>query len=193
VKILVLGARGSVGSRIADEARRRGHEVTEGRRDTIDATDPESIGRAAAGHDVVISAVIDRSVPETVVRVARALLAASVPRVIVVGGAGTLQAEPGRLVMDLGDFNPDYRAEARAHLQALELLRAAHEPIEWTVVTPPRSFDDLGRTGSFRVGGDELLLDDEGRSRISPEDFAVAVLDEVEKRQCVRTRFSVAY
>ena len=193
MKILVLGARGSVGSHIAEEARRRGHDVTAATRDTVDATDPDSVASAAAGHDAVISAVINRSSPETVVRVVQALLSARVPRVIVVGGAGTLETEPGELVMDLDDFNPDYRAEAQAHLDALHLLQQTETPVEWTVVTPPRSFDESGRTGSYRTGGDALLLDPEGASRISLEDFAVAIVDEAEQSANPRARVSVAY
>lgn len=118
---------------------------------------------------------------------------ARVHRLIVVGGAGTLEAEPGRLVMDLDDFNPDYRAEAQAHLDALNVLRTAETPVDWTVITPPRSFDGTGRTGSYRTAVDELLIDGNGRSRISLEDFAVAVLDEVEAERHPRARFSVAY
>jgi uncharacterized protein len=193
MRILVLGARGSVGSHIAEEARRRGHDVTAAGRDTLDATDPQSIARAADGHDAVISAVISRADPETVVRVVRALLAAGVPRTIVVGGAGTLETEPGKLVIDLDDFNPDYRAEAQAHLDALRLLDQAETRVDWTVITPPRKFDDSGRTGAYRTGGDALLLDAEGASRISLEDFAVAIVDEVERPAHSRTRFSVAY
>ena len=193
MKILVLGAGGSVGSHIVEEARGRGHDVVASTRETVDATDAESISHAAAGNDAVISAVINRSEPETVVRVVQALLAARVPRTLVVGGAGTLEAQPGRLVMDLDDFNPDYRAEAQAHLDALHLLRQPDTAIDWTVVTPPRSFDDSGRTGSYRTGGDELLLDADGASRISLEDFAVAFVDELERPAHGRARFSVAY
>jgi putative NADH-flavin reductase len=193
VKILVLGAKGAVGSHLVEEAERRGHEVTRGGRETVDATDPESIALAAAGHDVVISAVIDRSAPDTVLRVARALLASRVPRAIVVGGAGTLEVGPGRRVIDLPDFNPDYRAEAQAHIDALELLRRAETPLDWTVITPPRSFDDSGRTSRYRVSSDEILYDEEGKNRISLEDFAVAALDETEHPRHARKRFSVAY
>ena len=197
MKVLVLGASGLVGSRLVDEARRRGHEVTAGTRELVDATDPDSVAEAAVGHDVVVSAVINRSAPETVLRAAQALLAgvgrAGVERLILVGGAGTLETAPGRYVMDADDFNPDFRAEAMAHLEALRFLQAADTPVEWTVVTPPRRFDERGRTGTYRVGGDQLLLDEEGLSRISIEDFAVAILDEAEHSRHPRERFSVAY
>ncbi len=195
VKILVLGAGGAVGSHLADEAIRRGHDVTGAGREAV--RDAGTVAAAAAGHDVAINAAFNRSRPQSLLEILHALLAgleqAGVRRLIVVGGAGTLEAEPGRLVMDLEDFNPDYRAEAQAHLDALHVLQSTGAPTEWTVITPPRGFDDSGRTGSFRTGRDELLLDDEGRSRISMEDFAVAVLDEAENPRHSRARFSVAY
>jgi putative NADH-flavin reductase len=197
MKVFVLGARGGVGSYIVEEARSRGHEVTAGTRDLVDATDPNSVAAAAAGRDIVISAVINRSDPGMIVSAAQALLTgleqAGTPRLVVVGGAGTLQVESGTRVADLEDFNPDYRAEALAHADVLELLRQAATPVSWTVVTPPRRFDDSGRTGSYRVGGDGLLLGDDGLSRISLEDFAVAIVDEVENPRHPRARFSVAY
>jgi putative NADH-flavin reductase len=193
MRILVLGAGGAVGSHIADEAIRRGHDVTGAGREAV--RDADSLSAAAAGHDVVINAAFDRSRPESLLEILRALLGglprAGVERLILVGGAGTLEAEPGRLVMDLVDFNPDYQAEAQAHLDALRALMQAETPLDWTVITPPRTFDDSGRTGAYRTGGDELLLDDEGRSRLSLEDFAVAVLDEAETPRHPRARFSV--
>jgi putative NADH-flavin reductase len=196
VKILVLGARGQVGSRIVDEALRRGHDATAGTRDVVDATDPDSVANAAAGHDVVVSAVINRAAPEMLRDVARALLAglerAGTQRLIVVGGAGTLELEPGLLVLDAPDFNPDYRAEAQALLDVLTILRDADTPVDWTYITPPRGLAPGERTGSYRVGGDAILYDNEGKNRISMEDFAVAILDEAEHPQHARSRFSVA-
>jgi uncharacterized protein len=197
VKILILGASGTVGAHIAAEALRRGHDVTAAGRDDITATDAGGVAHGAAGHDVVVSAAFDRSNPEALLDIVRALLAglarAGVERLILVGGAGTLVAQDGRPVMDLDDFNPAYRAEAQAHRDALALLREAETRIDWTVITPPRSFADGGRTGSYRTGSDELLLDENGLSRISLEDFAAAVVDEAETPQHLRTRFSVAY
>ena len=197
VKILILGATGVVGAHIADEAVRRGHSVTAAGRDAVTATDADSVARTAVGHDAVVNAAFDRSNPGTLLDIARALLAglaqAGVGRLILVGGAGTLEAQDGRLVMDLDDFNPAYRAEAQAHGDALAILREADTPVDWTVITPPRSFDGTGRTRSYRTGRDELLLDENGLSRISLEDFAAAVVDEAETPQHLRARFSVAY
>jgi len=197
VKILILGATGAVGAHIADEAIRRGHHVTPAGRDAVTATEADSVAHTAAGHDAVINAAFDRSRPEMLLDIVPALLfglaRARVGRLILVGGAGTLEAQDGTLVMDLDDFNPAYRAEAQAHGDALAMLREAETTVEWTVVTPPRSFDDTGRTGSYRTGEDELLLDENGLSRISLEDFAAAVVDEAETPEHLRARFSVAY
>jgi putative NADH-flavin reductase len=196
VKLLVLGASGAVGSRLVREALRRGHDVTAPSRDVVDATSADSVANAAAGHDVVLSAVINRSAPEMLLDVARALIEglerAGVPRLIVVGGAGTLELEPGRLVMDADDFNPDYRAEAKALLDVLHILREAETPVDWTYITPPRGLAPGERTGLYRLGGDRILYDAEGRNRLSMEDFAVAILDEAEEARHTRTRFSVA-
>ena len=197
MNVLVLGARGAVGSRLVQEALRRGHEVTEGTRDVVDAASAESVAAAAAGHDVVLSAVIQRSAPELLLDVAHALLEglerAGAPRLIVVGGAGTLELEPGLLVMDADDFNVDYRPEAAALLEMLRVLEGANTSVEWSYITPPRGLAPGERTGTYRVGGDQMLVDGDGKSRISIEDFAVAVLDEAEAPRHIRRRFSVAY
>ncbi len=190
-----MGAGGGVGSRIVGEARSRGHDVTGAGRDVV--RDADTVAAAATGHDLVISAAFDRSRPDSLLEILEALLdglpRAGVERLILVGGAGTLEVEPGKRVVDLDDFNPDYKAEALAHADALELLRKADTPLDWTVVTPPRNFDDSGRTGSYRKAADDLLLDADGLSRISLEDFAAAILDEAESPRHRRARFTVAY
>jgi putative NADH-flavin reductase len=195
MRVLILGAGGGVGSHIVEEARSRGHDVTGAGRDA--ARDADTVAAAAAGHDLVISAAFDRSRPDSLLEILEALLhglpRAGVGRLILVGGAGTLEVEPGKRVVDLDDFNPDYKAEALAHADALELLREADTPLDWTIVTPPRSFDDSGRTGSYREAAKEPLVDAEGLSRISLEDFAAAVLDEAESPRHRRARFTVAY
>jgi putative NADH-flavin reductase len=195
MRILILGAGGSVGSHIVEEARGRGHDIAGAGRDAVRAAD--TIATAATGHDVVITAAFDRSRPESLLEILEALLdglpRAGVDRLILVGGAGTLEVEPGKRVVDLDDFNPGYKAEALAHAEALALLREADTPVDWTVVTPPRSFDESGRTGSYREAADELLLDGDGLSRISLEDFAAAILDEAESPRHTRARFTVAY
>jgi putative NADH-flavin reductase len=195
MRVLILGAGGGVGSHIVEEARSRGHDVTGAGRDAV--RDADTVAAAARGHAVVINAAFDRSRPDSLLEILEALLGglprAGVERLIVVGGAGTLEVEPGKRVVDLDDFNPGYKAEALAHADVLELLRKADTPLDWTVVTPPRSFEDSGRTGSYREAADALLLDADGLSRISLEDFAAAILDEAETPRHARARFTVAY
>jgi uncharacterized protein len=95
--------------------------------------------------------------------------------------------------MDSEDFNAAFKPEAMAHAEALEVLREADTPVEWSYISPARNLVPGGRTGAYRVGGDRMLLDEDGMSRITMEDFAVAMLDEVENPRHPRTRFSVAY
>jgi len=83
--------------------------------------------------------------------------------------------------------------EAQALLDVLTILRGADTPVEWSYITPPRGLAPGERTGSYRVGGDAIFYDGEGKSRISMEDFAVAILDEAEHPRHARSRFSVAY
>ena len=122
MRVLILGAGGGVGSRIVGEARSRGHDVTGAGREVV--RDADTVAAAAAGHDLVISAAFDRSRPDSLLEILDALLhglpRAGVERLILVGGAGTLEVEPGKRVVDLDDFNPDYKAEALAHADALD-------------------------------------------------------------------------
>lgn len=196
MKILVLGAHGAVGSRIVAEARRRNHHVTAAGRE-VDATDATSAAAAAFGHDVVISAAFDRRRPAKLLEMTEMLLEglerAEVPRLLMIGGAGTLETRPGVHVLDGADFNPDYKPEAQAHLDALRLLQGSDTPVEWSVVTPARGLAPGDRTGSYREGSDAILYGADGKNRISMEDFAVAIVDEAERRAHPRARFSVAY
>jgi putative NADH-flavin reductase len=112
-------------------------------------------------------------------------------RLIVVGGAGSLEVSPGVQLVDTPDFPPAYKKLALAHRDALEIIRKA--PFDWTYVSPSAEIDEGSRTGHFRTGANQLLVDSSGRSRISMEDFAVAILDEVEKPKFSRARFTVGY
>jgi hypothetical protein len=118
----------------------------------------------------------------------------SAPRLIYVGGAGSLEVEPGVLYADkLPIFMPRFiRQEIEGHLLTLEFLRTADE-VRWTYISPAKKFKPGKRTGVYRIGGDQMLLDKKGKSKISMEDFAVALIDEAENSAHVRERFSVAY
>ncbi|OZI15961.1 3-beta hydroxysteroid dehydrogenase [Bordetella genomosp. 7] len=203
MKIALIGISGRAGSRIADELLRRGHQVTGIARNTAevaprpgltleqgDATDPAGLAPLLAGHDAVVSAT--RFVSTDARQLLQAVRSAGVSRLLVVGGAGSLRVAPGLMLIDTPDFPDVYRPEARAGVAFLETLRQ-ETALDWTFLSPSALFMPGERTGSFRVGGDELLADGEGKSWISMEDYAIALADELEAPRHVRRRFTVGY
>ncbi|ANS76775.1 3-beta hydroxysteroid dehydrogenase [Paenibacillus yonginensis] len=212
MKIAIFGATGTIGSRILKEALRREHEVTMVVRDPSklaeatpnerlhvkrgDLLMPQSVAEAAAGHEVVISAYGPRfGAEDELLEVARSLVEgvkkAHVHRLLVVGGAGSLEASPGVLLMDTPAFPEEIKPLARAHAKALEIYQASD--IDWTYLSPPAAIEPGDRTGMFRIGTTRVILDELDNSRISAEDYAVALLDEIEDAQFIRERFTVAY
>jgi putative NADH-flavin reductase len=199
MKIIVFGAGGHVGRLVVEEARSRGHEVTAATHAVADVLDPESVAGAAAGHDLAISAIGpgERSGATIVVDAARPLLTglsrAGVRRLIVVGGAGGLEVAPGVRLVDTPDFPEAWKPIALAHAEALEVYRGADTDVAWTYVSPAALLEPGEHTGAYRVGGDRLLTDPEGNSRISTADFAIALIDEAERAEHPRERFTVAH
>jgi putative NADH-flavin reductase len=214
VRIAVVGASGWLGGAIAREALARGHEVTAIGRDRgkledvdgaevvlADVTDRESLTAAIRGHDVVVSAVTDRSGPDRSIipATARALLeavpSAGVPRLAVVGGGGTLEAEPGVRGIDRPDFPAAYRAEAEAQGEALDILRSDGGDVDWTYLSPPPHDLVPGeKSGGYRAeAGDTPVTNDRGESRITAGDFASAMVDELEEHRFSGRRFTAAY
>jgi putative NADH-flavin reductase len=218
MKLVLFGATGNVGQRIAAEALRRGHELTGVIRDPDaiqapdtrvtmlrgDATKPDSIAEVARGADAAISAISprpnSRGLPApTLVDNARALLAglprAGVKRVLMVGGAGSLEVAPGKQLLDQPGFPDIYKPEALDGRDALAVWRAegGAAGLAWTFLSPAVEIGPGTRTGQYRTTLDSVLSDTAGKSFISFEDFAVAVLDELEKPAHVGRRFGVAY
>lgn len=214
MQITVIGAAGMVGSRVVAEAVARGHDVTAAVRHparatglppgvrirTGDASDVADVARLAAGQDVVVGATRPAPGREAdLVTTAKALLAGLAgtgTRLLLVGGGANLAVpgSGGRLVADDPAFvAPEHRAIAQACVQQLAVCRAAPEDVDWTYLSPPAQLSPGTRTGRFRLGDDELLCDAAGRSAISVEDFAVALLDEAEDPAHRRRRFTVAY
>jgi hypothetical protein len=113
------------------------------------------------------------------------------PRLIVVGGAGSLEVAPGVTLESAKDFPAAWKPIAQAHEKALELLRASS--IDWTYLSPSAFFEPGQRTGKFRLGQDQLLTAPDGKSAISMEDYAIALVDELEQPQHRRQRFTVGY
>lgn len=202
--IVILGITGRVGSRLAAELLRRGHSITGVARDVsnvraqpglilkeADATSVSELAALLRGHDAVIGSTrfVGGCDAPTVISAAKK---AGVPRLLMVGGAGSLEVAPGKALVDTPDFPDSYKPEALAGRQFLETLRQEKE-LDWTFLSPSAEFDPGERTGKFRLGTDRLLVDAQGDSRISMEDFAIALSDELESPKHSRRRFTVGY
>lgn len=212
-KIAVFGATGTIGSTITREALDRGHEVTAVRRDAAkaadpraeaavgDVLDPNSVAAIAKGHDVLISAVGGGDGPghvATIKPAAESLVAAlrtlgeDAPRLIVVGGAGSLRTPNGSEVREKAGL-PEFLLQImNAHADALDFYRGVSD-VSWTNLSPAAAIEPGDRTGEYRTGLDDLIVDGNGASRISTEDYAVAVVDEIENPRHVGARFTVGY
>ncbi|MCP2288167.1 NAD(P)-dependent oxidoreductase [Nocardia amikacinitolerans] len=211
MRITVFGAAGEVGRRVVAEALARGHEVTAVVRDPERATNLPAgaevrVGDAAkvddveslsAGKDLVITATRPAPGREAELAEMTAAILAGVARtgarLLVVGGAATLivPGADGMTLHEMPDFPAELRPIAQACEEQLAVCRAA-STVNWTYLSPPAELLPGERTGEYRLGGDELLSDADGVSRISMEDFAVALLDEAERPAHGGTRFTVA-
>jgi uncharacterized protein len=216
MKVLHVGATGKVGCHILRELVGRGHDVTvlcrhpeaaaaefpQVRAVAGDAFDRPTVAQAAAGCDAIISSVAMRD-PEQVERsaielagVLSSVATAQGARWISIGGAGSLEVEPGVQWVDRLDFPEASRRESLGFRGALRDLReSAPAGLEWTVLLPPPVIDQQGsRTGVYRIGTDTMMGDlTYGYPSISAPDLAVAVVDELEHPQSVRNRFTIAY
>lgn len=203
MKIALIGATGQVGSRIRAEALQRGHQVSAIARQAntlapsagltpvaLDVADSGKLAAALSGHDVAIVSVKYSVVDAR--PILKAIEQAGVPRVLVVGGAGSLQVAPGVDLVDTPNFPAPYKEEALAAREILRLLRAG-TALDWSLVSPSALLQPGERTGKFRIGGDQLLVDAQGNSRISLEDLALALVDELESPKHSRQRFTVGY
>jgi putative NADH-flavin reductase len=213
MKIALIGATGFVGSAILQEALQRGHEVTAIVRHPEkskqhpklhskkgDVYQEEEVTRLVAGHDAVISAFnpgwSNPDIYNQQVKGTRAIIdgvkKAGVKRLLFVGGAGSLEVKPGVQSVDLPEFPAEYKQGALATRDALNRLRK--EPsLDWSFLSPSADLFPGQRTGKFRLGTDQLLADAHGKSRISVEDYAMAMIDEVEKPKHIRLRFTAGY
>lgn len=203
MKVALLGASGMVGSRILAELSRRGHQVTALARHpgkiaalpgvtskAVDAFDQTALAAALSGHDAAISAVhFTASDPAVLIGAAKA---SGVPRYLVVGGAGSLEIAPGKALFDTPEFPAIYLQEAKAGSTFLDLLKAT-AALDWSFLSPSALISPGERTGKFRLGTDQLLVDANGKSAISAEDYAIAFVDELEAPKHSRRRFTVGY
>jgi len=204
MNIALIGASGNAGSRILAELSARGHQVTAIARTPEkiaalpgvtarkgDLFDRDAMAALLRGHDAVISSVM------FLVSDAEALLAAvkqaGVRRYLVVGGAGSLEVAPGVRLIDTPAFPAAYFAEASKGAEMLDRLRQEPEGLDWTFLSPAAMFIPGSRTGQFRLGQNSLLVAADSTSSISYEDYAVALVDELERPAHLRQRFTVGY
>ncbi len=212
MNIALIGATGFTGSAILDEALARGHSVIAlagkpeklsprpgmtARR--VDVMDVASLTAQLQGADVVISAFSGHAQADVlgyylagVRRIMDAAKEARAPRLLMIGGAGSLFVAPGLQLLDTPAFPAEYKPTAEGARQALALLKAEPE-LDWTMLSPSAMLAPGKRTGVFRLGTDQLLVDAEGNSTISVEDLAMALMDEVETPAYKRARFTVGY
>ncbi|MFI7211975.1 NAD(P)-dependent oxidoreductase [Micromonospora maritima] len=210
--IVVFGAGGTAGSRIAAEAAERGHRVTAAvrrpeavgylppgvRTVTGDATSARSVRELAEDADVLVVAIgggergLWRDAARTLVDTLREL--PDPPRVIHVGGGATLLTAKGTRYLDEPDFPTNYRDSAEGQADALEFYRSSAGGVTWTYVSPPPlEFHPGERTGHYRTGTDHPVTDAQGRSVLTYEDLAVAIVDEIENPRFGNARFTAAY
>lgn len=216
MSIVVFGASGNIGSNIRKEALSRGHRVTAVTRSAklepeanltalqADISNADDVARIVAGHDAVISAYSPglrnysaEDAAELIRKAHDALFAgvkhAGVKRLIIVGGVGSLEASPGIDVVDSDFYPADHKAHTLRNREILRSLKRGEHDLDWTYVSPPLNIKAGERTGRFRLGGDQLLRDANGESRISEADFAIAIIDALDQGKFIRERFTVAY
>lgn len=208
MKIALFGASGRIGQQITLEALVRGLEVKALVRDPegftiahprlkvarVDLLDLASVAESITDADVVVNATGDHSTdPRTFFVDSTRVLVEGLQRVggkrlIIVGGAGSLEVTPGIQLVDTPEFHEEWRPTSRAQRETLDLYRASD--INWTFFSPSALIAPGKRTGKYRLGADQLLINEQGESYISIQDYALALLDEIEKPQFIRQRFT---
>lgn len=212
MKVALIGASGFIGSAVLKELLSRGHQVRAlvSRPEKLtahpqleamqsDVNNLAGLTQQLNGQDAVITAFSGHAQSNTldyyvegIKNVIAAAKSVSAPHLLVVGGAGSLEVAPGLALIDTPEFPDAYRATAEGARQALLLLRS-ETLLNWTMLSPAAMIAPGQRTGQFRLGKDQLLVDAEGKSQISVEDYAVAMVDELERPQHLQSRFTVAY
>jgi len=212
MKIALIGATGFVGSALLTELLSRGHSVTALARSPekyaaqdrvtvvkADVSNAADVATAVRGHDAVIDAYNpgwnEADIYNLFLRGTRAIIdgtkQAGVKRLLIVGGAGSLYVAPGVQLVDTAEFPVAYKQGALAARDALNLIRNENT-LDWTFVSPPALLAPGERTGKFRIGADQLLMNGDKPAGISVADLAVAIVDETEQQRKVKQRFTVA-
>jgi putative NADH-flavin reductase len=213
--VVLIGATGFVGSAVLNELISRGHQVTAvvrniekvAKNDLVtavkaDVDDVDTITRLAKGKDAIISAYnpgwtnpdIAHLISTNYPKIVEAGKKSGVKRLLIVGGAGTLFCAPGLRVVDSGAIPAEIMDGVRPLGDFYLNVLTAEKDIDWLFFSPAGAFDEKGtRTGKFRLGKDDLIVDAEGNSHISVQDYAVAMVDELEKPALHQERFTVGY
>ncbi|ARN19835.1 NAD(P)-dependent oxidoreductase [Piscinibacter gummiphilus] len=213
MKIALIGGTGFVGSAVLEELLQRGHQVTALARDPAkytardgltvakaDVLDAAQVADAVRGADAVVSAYNpgwqEPKIHDIFLQGTRAVFdgvkRGGVKRLLVVGGAGSLFVAPGVQGVDTPEFPEQWKQGALAAREALNLIRL-ETSLDWTFLSPAAILEPGPRTGKFRLGGDQMLMNGDHPAKISVTDLAVAIVDEMEKPQHVQKRFTAAY
>ncbi|GAA0346319.1 NAD(P)-dependent oxidoreductase [Bowmanella denitrificans] len=211
MKVALLGASGWIGSQLAIEAKARGHQVRALVRNPqrlkaevdevqqFDLENPQNLAQAIGDAEVLLVSVGGRAagkhqmVPATARLLLEQLPGTNIKRLLWVGGAGSLEVAPGVSLLSTEGFPVAYQDEAQAQGEALAIFRSKPQALEWTYISPAADIFPGERLGEYRVGKDNLLTDEQGNSRISVQDYAKAMLDEVEQKRFANQRIGVAY
>jgi uncharacterized protein len=214
MKIAIIGATGFVGPKVVTEALSRGHQVTAFARQpekldiehddlikqSVDVYDTEVLATLLVGHDAVISTFnagwANPNLYNDFLNGARSIQAATskagITRYLFVGGAGSLEIEQGIQLVDTPNFPADYKPGATAARDYLTELRR-ETVLDWTFLSPAINLHPGNRTGLYRTATEQPVFNEAGKSEISVDDLAVALIDEVEKNHFIKQRFTVGY
>ncbi|MFD1257614.1 NAD(P)-dependent oxidoreductase [Mucilaginibacter terrae] len=214
MKLAIIGATGFVGPKVVEEALNRGYEVTAFARkpekldienerlikQSVDVCDTEILATLLVGHDAVISTFnagwTNPNLYNDFLKGCKSIQAATkqagIKRYITVGGAGSLEIKPDVQLVDTPDFPAAYKPGATAARDYLNELRMENE-LDWTFLSPAINLHPGQRTGIFRLGTNQPVFNEAGENDISVEDLVVALIDELEKGQFIKQRFTLGY
>jgi uncharacterized protein len=209
MNIILFGATGTIGRRIYAETISRGHQVAIFARPnreialspppekvfTGDVNNPDQVAAAVREQSAAVSALGPRGDDRELLAFYKSLVAgltkAGVQRLLVVGGAGSLEVAPGVIALETPEFPKQWLSIAKAHAEVLNLLKTTN--LDWTYISPPALIQPGKRTGKYRRGENQLLFDENGKSEISSEDYAIALVDELERPRALGRRITVAW
>ena len=214
MKIALIGATGFVGSAVLNEALNRGYEITAIARDTskitaksgkvnlvtADVYDTEALAKIIKGHDAVVNTFnagwTNPNLYNDFIKgsesIQKAVKQSGVKRLLVVGGAGSLEIAPGVQLVDTPEFPAQWKSGATAARDYLNTIKKETD-LDWTFLSPAINLHPGARTGAFRLGTDQPVFDADHKSDISVEDMAIAIIDELEQKQFIRKRFTLGY